>query len=652
MTHQKLPCFLAAAAALLGALPGSALAQGIELETIFVEGTGLDSTPVATASTGTAVTVVTGEELQQMQIRNAAEALRSLPGVSVSRTGGAAGLSEVRIRGGESNHTLVLIDGVEANAPLQGLFNFALLTTDNIERIEVIRGPQSGLYGSNALSGVINIVTRDGRGPAQVSIVSEGGSFATFGSAATVSGGNDQAHGSLTAYARRTGGFNIAPLGDEDDGAENRGIHFKGGVAVLPNLEVDMVLRHDRLDGESDNEGGEPGMFATQVDTLTEFTERFTMGGVEATLETLGGAWTHKVRANGSQNIREDTDRSEFMLPFARNDSESGKLQYLSTVRKDAPGFLDSSHRLTALLEASTERFTPVTEDNITRSRNAESAALDYHGEFAKRMTLQAAVRHDDNDTMPDFTTYKVAGTLALAPVPLRLHASVGTGVRLPTMFEQFGTIPDLYTPNPDLTAETSFGWDAGAEWTIAGTRAVLDVTYFEANLEDKITTVFLPDFNSTAVNLAGESTRQGVEVSLKVPLAQRWIFGAAYTHLDAFEPDGARERRRPEHSARTDLTYRFADGRADVTVSTIFNGKSEDLAFLLPDFEPVRVTLDPYMLVNVAANYRMREGLELFARVENLFDEDYQEVYGFETAGIAAYGGMRVRFAAGDMER
>src|SRR5690606_13883637 len=163
------------------------------------------------AQLGTAVTVITGEDLQRQQIRHAADALRSMPGVSVNRTGSPAGLSEVRIRGAEHNQTLVLIDGIEANIGSSGGFDFSNLSTEDIERIEVIRGPHSALYGSNAIGGVINIITKKGGGPLSITARAEGGSFGTKSGAARVSGGNGRVWGAATVQHESSEGFNIAP---------------------------------------------------------------------------------------------------------------------------------------------------------------------------------------------------------------------------------------------------------------------------------------------------------------------------------------------------------------------------------------------------------------------------------------------------------
>src|SRR5690606_27946328 len=197
------------------------------------------------AHLGTAVTVVTGEDLQRQQIRHAADALRSLPGVSVNRTGSPAGLTQVRIRGAEHNHTLVLIDGIEANAGSDGGFDFSDLMTEVIERIEVIRGPQSALYGSNAVGGVINITTRSGKGPLTVTARAEGGSFGTLGGAVRAAGGSDRAWGALALQHQGSRGFNLAPEGllGEDDGFRITSFSATGGAVLADNIRLGVNIR-------------------------------------------------------------------------------------------------------------------------------------------------------------------------------------------------------------------------------------------------------------------------------------------------------------------------------------------------------------------------------------------------------------------------
>ena len=260
-------------------------------------------------------------------------------------------------------------------------------------------------------------------------------------------------------------------------------------------------------------------------------------------------------------------------------------------------------------------------------------------------------IRFDDNEAFRDTTTWRTAASLPLAELGIRPHASVGTAVKLPTMFEQFWT-DQFFSPNPNLLPERSFGWDAGIEFTLLGGRAAVDVTYFRADLTDKIDG-FVPTGVPgvfTAANLPGKSTREGVEIAARVRLASNLTWGAAYTFTDARNPDGQEEVRRPPHSARTDLSYTFAGGRGSASLAVLYNGRMEDIAFVLPFFDPqLRVGLDPYWAVNAAASYKLQPGVELFARVENLLDQKYQESFGFEAAPIAAFGGIKFTLGGPD---
>jgi vitamin B12 transporter len=602
-------------------------------------------------SIGSAVTVVTGEELRRQQIRHAADALRSLPGLVVSRGGGYAALTQVRIRGAEANHTLVLIDGIVANDTNNGAFDFSDLSADNIERIEVIRGPQSGLYGSNALGGVINIVTRGGRGPLELVARAEAGSFRTFDYALRASGGNDRAWGSIAYHERHSQGFNVAPFGFEEDGATLKTFNVKGGVRIADGLVVDFVLRHSDKRGDRDTEGGPVGTLAVQVDDPTRFASKVFLGGVNLRWDTLDGHVTHILRTT-----RNETRILDLSPTFTTNNvSLTSRYGYLGTVRFDTPALAQLSHALTVLAEREQEDFTPQSDfaDGITRERSRFATALEYRAEMARRLALTGNVRHDDNDTFRDFTTWRAAASLRLPEVGLRPHASIGTGVKLPTMFENFGLIPGSFTPNPNLQPEESKGWDAGIELSLWSGRAVLDATYFEQDLRNKINGFAPgPGFTFTAVNVPGTSRRDGVEVSARVALTPQLLLSGAYTHLTAVDAGGLAEIRRPRHSGRADVTWLFGGGRGTATLTTLYNGAMDDTAFRIdgyffgfPITTPERTRLEGYWLVNAAASYRVLPGVEVFGRIENLLNERYFEIYGFDTPGIAGYAGVKLTF-------
>jgi vitamin B12 transporter len=654
-------------------LPGSALAQEpMQLPGIYVQGATLEAPAAPRRATGSrtnanadngapedtvggvpaytvgnAVTVVTGEELRQRQVRDAADALRSLPGVAVGRSGGVGSFTQIRIRGAEAPHTLVLIDGIEANTTADGEFDFSNLSAEDLERIEVIRGPLSSLYGSNALGGVINIVTRSGRGPLALSVRSEMGSLGTRDVSARLSGGNDQAHISVSQRWRETDGFNVAPAGSERDGATLSSFALKGGVRILEGVTLDFTMRY--IDKFSDRDGfGGAGPLGTAVDDPSTLDHRIFLGGANLRWDMLDGKLTHEFRVGRNDTVTSDHDVS---FGLFRNVSEADKIAYTTTYRLDTPAIW-AKHSFSALVARETEQFS---SKGVFGSGEGERSQLalggEWRGAFADRLFLTAGIRRDDNDKNQDFTTWRLAASLRLQEWNLRPHASVGTAVKLPTMFEQFGTTASFF-PNPNLAPEESFGWDAGLEFSFLKGRATLDITYFSADLTNKIFGTApgpLPN-TITSVNLPGESTREGVEIAGRLALTKELSLGAAYTFTDARDPNGMREVRRPPHSARADVGYVSPDGRATANLAVVYNGAMKDLAFeQSAPFGQQRVLLDSYWIVNATASYKLQPGVELFGRVENLFDARYQEVFGFQSAPITALAGFKLTFGGED---
>lgn len=603
---------------------------------------------------GNAVTVITGEDLRRQQVRSAADALRGLPGVAVNRQGGVGSITQVRIRGAEANHTLVLIDGIEANNSTDGEFDFSNLSAEDIERIEVIRGPMSSLHGSNAVGGVINIITRRGRGPMTASLRAETGSFATNDIVARLSGGNDRANLSISAQRQRTDGFNIAPVGGEKDGSERNTLALRAGIKLTENMALDLSLRNMEKRADRDGFGdfsAPAGSFAQAFDDRSTLANHVFLAGANLKWDMLSGALSHEFRANHNGTTTQDSDRTFFSE--SKNISTTETFAYAGTYRFDTPAIW-AKHSLSALVERQDDQFTPegTFADGRTRERGRMSYAGEWRGGFADRLYLTAGIRRDDNEEFRDTTTWRLAASLPLSELGMRPHASVGTAVKLPTMFEQFG-IDQFFSPNPDLKPEKSFGWDAGIEFTLPGSRASLDVTYFNTDLTDKINGfVAIPGTfpqRFTAQNFIGTSTREGVEIATRVRLASNLSWGAAYTYTNARDPDGREEVRRPPHSARTDLSYTFANGRGTADLGVIYNGRMEDIAFLIPFFDQSRLGLDPYWVVNAAASYKLQPGVELFARVENLLDQKYQEAFGFDAAPIAAFAGVKLTLGGPD---
>jgi vitamin B12 transporter len=604
-----------------------------------------DTDGVPAASVGNSVTVITREDLQRQQVRQVADALRSLPGVAVNRSGAYGNFTQVRIRGAESNHTLVLIDGVEANNTTDGELDFSNLSADDIERIEVIRGPMSALYGSSAVGGVINIVTRSGQGPLMLTLKTEAGSLGTGDVAARLSAGNPWAHFALSTHWRNTDGFNISPFGSEPDGMHLRSLNFRGGVKLFEGLTLNLSLR--QVDKTADRDGfGGPGPLLTATDDpLSSLHDRLFVGGVQLQWETLNKQLTHQLHLKYNSSTISDTDLGFGPPAFlTSNIGERTTYGYLGTYRFDTLALWSVKHALSALIEKDTETFVPEGNlgDGIRRERGRLSFAGEWRGAFADQVFITAGARHDDNSVFSDFTTWRLAGAWALKPLGLRPHASAGTAVKFPAMFEQFGVFPAFFVANPNLVPEEARGWDGGIELAL-GRATTLDLTYFHADLTNKITSS-----GFTVINVPGVSTRDGIELALRTRFSPSLTGTFAYTYLLAEDAEGVQEIRRPRHAGRVDLAYVFAGGKGSANLGVVYNGAMTDNAFK-SDFSLQNVLLDPYWLVNAALSYKLQQGVELFGRVENLLDQRYQEVFGYEAAPITAFAGVKLTFGGPD---
>ena len=606
-------------------------------------------TPVEQEKSGRAFTVITGEQLERNQVRYVADALRLVPGFAVSRSGSVGGLTQVRVRGAESNHLLVMIDGVEASETSAGEFDFGSLIVDDIDRIEVLRGPQSAFWGSNASAGVVNIITKRGeRDGFTVDARSEAGTGGTFLGGVGLRGGGENYDVAFSGTCRRSNGFNISHFGNEEDGDRNTTLNGKFTVDLSPDLTVDGTLRYVDQRNEYDDQGFSFPSAPTQglvIDTDDETALREFFGSVGASHVSLDGALTQKARFTGGDTRREYFEHGE---ETSSDDGNRYNGSYQATYALDTPGLLEARHQFTGGYEWERETFAPshLTE---TFSRETNSVVGEYRGDFLDQVYINAGIRHDFNDRFEDATTWTLSGAWKVPNTAMRLHASVGTGVTNPTFFEQFGFVPDTFIGNPDLVPEESLGWDVGIEQGFFDGALVADITYFNQNLTSEIATVFDPEtFRSRPVNRDGESKRQGVEVSATVDFFNGLTATATYTYTDATEQTFAggprlREIRRPEHAGSLSAAYTFHEDRARVFGEIVFNGEMEDVAFV-PSLPP-QVTLAPYTVVNIGASFELTEHLEAYGRVENLFDEDYQEVFGYNTQGQTAFLGLKGMF-------
>jgi vitamin B12 transporter len=593
---------------------------------------------------GGSVTVIDEEALQDRQVRQISDVLRDVPGFSVSRSGGVGGLTQIRLRGSEANHTLVLIDGIEAADPYRGgELDFASLIADETARIEVLRGQQSALYGPDAIGGVIHYITASGADAPGLRGRIEAGSFGSIGGAARFAGVASGLDYALQGAFDVTDGTPTARLGTRDLDAASTALSAKLGYALAPNLRLSAVARHARSEGEfngTDEDFTSP-TYNLVIDTDDEYESRAWYGLLRGDLDLMDGRWTHALSAQFSDISRRERDGDGPTFG-----SESGRLKgsYETSFRFDSGS---ARHVVTAAADLEREQARMIavsgTPDARHQRRRTDNLGLvaAYDLTIGDRIGFGASIRHDDNERFDDATTWRLRGSVRVAG-PLYLRAAAGTGVKNPTLFELFGYDPGNFVGNPALQPETSRGWEAGADIVLRDGAIRLGATYFNATLRNEIYALYSPTYVETPANRETDSRQQGVELFASAHLSTSWRVDLAYTYTDA-EENGVREIRRPKHIASANVGWSGLQDRLTLTATLRYNGAAIDSDFRTWPATPVR--LDDYVLANLAADYRLTGRLNLFGRIENAFDADYEDVFSYRTPGRAAYLGIRAAF-------
>jgi len=405
---------------------------GLTLDPIVVTANRI---PTPAAEVGSAVTVITRQELEDRQIRQLSDALREVPGVAVNRTG-PAGQTQVRIRGSESNQTLVLIDGVEANDPSsESEFDFAHLMADDIERIEVLRGPQSALYGSDAIGGVVNIVTRRGEGPVTGTASVEGGGYGTLRGHASISGGNDDVDVLIGAAGLRTDGASAARNGSEADGYRNGTIYTKIGLHPSELIDIDVVGRYTRFNTDLDGFAGGVGA----VDSRDDVDGSTFLGRIQGKLKLLDGRWEHIVGLSYTDDSRDYRDGDAIITSSYRG--KTTRVDYQTNLTLNSEAVLPAEHRLTFAVDHEEQQADSDSGfSDFSRRIGATGLVGQYQLGLLDGVFLTGSVRRDLNDLFRDTTTWRLTAAWRIEATGTKLRASYGTGVKNPTLFELYGS--------------------------------------------------------------------------------------------------------------------------------------------------------------------------------------------------------------------
>ena len=581
--------------------------------------------------------LVDSERLQRLGEPAITFYLRLLPSTSVSMSGPAGSFTQVRIRGAEANHSLLFIDGIRANDPAAGNEpRFELLNADIISRVELVRGPQSALWGSEAIGGVVAVDGLAIDRPA-ASLTLEGGSFGFRRAAGAASYGNERL-GVAVAIGHQSAdgidGFDGDGAGDRDGFTSNVG---RGLARWSPVAKVAFTASGFWLTGRSDYDGTDPVTFL-RADTLDRTRNRIAAGRLGVTY----GEREDPLRAKLSGSLLQSRNRN--LLDGAEINQSEGRRAIVEAQidRQFSTGSVD--HAVIVAGSLADERFH--TADiafggfsDQRRTRRHSSLTGEYKAIWNDRLVGDVAMRHDAFNRFRDATTVR-ASLLFKIDQAVSVAASYGEGIAQPTFFDLFGFFPGSFVGNPALEAERSRGIEASVRYSNEPVGASL--TYYRQRLRDEIVGTFDPGtFFSSAANSDDTSKRQGVEAEAHWQMGQTLRVAASYSYLDASEPSlakgQARELRRPKHSGSITL-----DGKASkftYGASVAYVGRRADTDFDL--FQ--RVSLSPYWLAGARVAFTLRPGVEVFGRIANAFDDNYQDVVGYRTEGRSAYAGLRL---------
>ncbi len=623
------------------ALAGQEPTDTVVLNPVVVTATRI---PTPAGGVPVAVTVIRGTELRERGILTVAEALRGVPAASVVTTNSYGSQTSLFLRGGQSNYVKVLIDGVPQNVP-GGAYDFANLTTDNIERIEVVRGPASVLYGSDAVAGVVQIFTRDGGGPTHASVAARGGTYGTGALDATLSGGDGRA-----SYAVSVSRFSSDGLDSINNQFRNE--VFSARARLQPDSSTDAALTVRYGDALYHFPRDYRGVI---VSNNQHQLERGPSVGLD-----LGHVFSDRVdgrltavwhRANYLYAIGKNDPTDTTTFPYASSD-------WITRLGLDARGDVRLLARDALSFGTALEREAMAgTTLDRSRSRTNGAIYLQAVSSPARPVNLTIGARLEDNERFGTYLTYRAGASARLAQ-GIRALASVGTGFKEPSFFENYAT--GFVRGNPDLRPEHSRSWEAGLEYRTPG-RVVLRGTYFGQRFVDMI------DYNATPA--AGEpnysnvarASADGVELGAQLMPDRRFTVSASYTYLSAtvtrsgFDSSsgallaaGQPLVRRPKHSAWLDFTY-AAVHRGTVSLAVAYVGERQDRDFSSPSSP--RVPLPSYVRVDCAAELDVvvprgsAPGFAISGRVENLLDHSYEEVKNFPARRRAVFVGGELRF-------
>ncbi len=615
--------------------------------------------PTSIQRTGSAITVLPGGEIAKTNPTSLVDALRAVPGLDILETGGPGSVSTIRVRGANSGQTLVLIDGVRLNdtSGPSGEFDAGLIPAALIDRIEVLRGPQSALYGSDAVGGVINIITKKGRGAPQFSVTTEAGSYGTMSTSGAAFGSIGPWSYAFSGVAQRSSGFSryghrigrLESTQSANGRFENDEMARFGGFGRI-GYDAQNGFRFDIGVIATETQFQYDAAFGRFPDTPSAGKRRFSQVSAKAEIDTFENRLTHsfQIFANRTERVANDSSfgvlqpgnrlgaetrtRSDFI-------GERVGAEYQGTLRMSQFGSLIFGGKIEhEMADTFTQNLIPrlssqtrtLAADQVTRS----AFAL-WQVPVGERLTFSLGGRHDKVSDADAFNTWRATAAYRLIETGTKFRASAGTGGKAPTLFQRFS--PQFGTAS--LEAERSFGYDAGIDQTLLDGRVTFSVTAFSNRFRDMIDFATGPRCRvdqafGCYINVARART-SGIEANAKITLIEGLLSASGnYTHLRA-EDTIARTplARRPEHSGRGALQITPIAGLLIEPSVTVMSGKFSSTGR--------RDYLAPWARFDVYAEYQINPTFKVHARAENITNARYQEVLNYGVTGRAGYAGL-----------
>jgi vitamin B12 transporter len=578
------------------------------------------------------VTVITAKDMERDQRRTVPDALSTVPGLNVVQSGGPGGLTSVFMRGTNANHTKVLIDGIDVSDPSNQarVFDLGQLLTSDVQQIEVLRGPQSGLYGADALGGVISIITKKGEGPPRATGMIEGGSFGTFNQTAALSGAQDRINYAFNVAHFRSTDTPVTPLELLPPGRKAIGNNYdnmtystKLGVDLNENFTVNAVARYTDATLRFTTDSGFPS-FPNAAQSIQTVHQLFTRG--EAVWSLLDGRIKNFFGVNYTNHWNSSISPGDIAPTITTGDRVKYDWHAVTQLAPFHTVVVGAEHE-TETLQTST-----VSAENVNKAGYAE-----LQSQFANRLFLAENVRQDDNDRFGTHPTFRLAPAVIVPITETKFKASYGTGFKAPTLSQLFVSFPQFFFfANPNLKPEESIGYDAGFEQPLFNNRVRFGSTYFHNDIKNLIA----PDeFFTTNINV-GKATTEGTESFVTAAITDRVRVRADYTFTRTVDvTTGLELLRRPKEKWSANVIWNPIDPLT-VSATVLHTGSFIDGN---RDFSIPRLLAPAYTVVNLAADYVINDQVKIFGRVDNVFNVHYQNPTGFLLPSLGVFGGIRV---------